>query len=253
MRHTILAAALAASTLLAAVPARAETEHVTKTLALDAGGTLRLKSFSGRVTITATDRTDVSIDAYRHASRAQLAAIKLDIRAEGSSTIVIEANQHEHSWLDFARGSNVVETDFNIQVPRRINLDVSVFSAPVTTTGIEGTQNVHTFDSQLKLEEAAGAVEAHSFSGAIEIGERTWQGHETLDVHTFSGAIAVRLPASARANVAFDSFSGHLNSDLPLMLDSSSRRGVRGHLGSGEGGELKLKTFSGDVRIETTR
>jgi hypothetical protein len=56
-----------------------ETEHVTRTIALEPGGTLRLKSFSGRVTITASDRSEVTVDAVRRASRERLDNIKLEI------------------------------------------------------------------------------------------------------------------------------------------------------------------------------
>lgn len=251
MRYLTLAVALGAATVLAASPARAadDTEHISRTVPLDPGGTLRLKSFSGRVTITATDRKDVSIDAVRHAPRERLDAIKLDIQTEGSQTIVIDANHHDRSWYEFTWRNNVVETDFDIQVPRRTNLDVSVFSAPVTTNGVEGVQKVHTFDSRLRLDDATGSIEAKTFSGPVEVHERSWQPNQRIDVNTFSGDIELGLPSSAQADVTFDSFSGHLNSAVPLTLNSSSRRAMRARLGAGGDGELKLKTFSGNVRI----
>jgi len=252
MRYLILVSVFGAATFCAISPARAadETEHIARTVALEAGGTLRLKSFSGRVTITATDRKDVSIDAVRRAPRERLDAIKLDIRTEGSHAVVIDANHREHSWYGFPRHDDVVETDFDIQVPRRTNLDVSVFSAPVTTTAIDGAQKVHSFGSRLRLDDAAGSIEAHTFSGPVEVHERSWQAGQRISVNTFSGDIELHLPASAQADVIFDSFSGHLDSAAPLTLNSSSRRAMRARLGAGGGGELKLKTFSGNVRIE---
>ena len=64
-----LAAAFAVLTLAAPAQAAArlfeETEHVTRTIPMEPGGTLRLKNFSGRVTITASDRPEVVIDAVR--------------------------------------------------------------------------------------------------------------------------------------------------------------------------------------------
>src|SRR5205085_12320239 len=75
-----------------------ETEHITRTLTLAPGGTLRLKNFSGRVTITGTDRSEVVIDATRRASRAQLDRIKLHIQTSGSNTVMIDANRRDDSW-----------------------------------------------------------------------------------------------------------------------------------------------------------
>src|SRR5260370_21095940 len=104
-----------------------ETEHINRTLPMDPGGTLRLKNFSGRVTITASDRPEVVIDAVRRASRTQLERIKLDIHTSGSNVVTVDANQRDRSWWDFASGNTVVETDFDIKVPRRTPLDLSVF------------------------------------------------------------------------------------------------------------------------------
>lgn len=254
MRYLAMAFAVVAVTTLStsSVHAADETEHITRTVALEPGGTLRLRSFSGRVTITASDRHDVAIDAVRRAPRDRLDAIKLDIHTQGSNTVVIDANRREHAWYEFNFRSNVVETDFDIQVPRRTNLDVSVFSAPVTIAGVEGTQKVHSFSSRLEMNDAAGSIQAHSFSGSIEIRDRSWQPNQSIDVNTFSGNVELKVPASAEANVTFNSFSGHLNSDLPLTLNSSSRRALRARLGSGGAGagELKFKTFSGNVKIE---
>jgi DUF4097 and DUF4098 domain-containing protein YvlB len=255
MRHLAVAVAAAAAVALSAPPVHAadETEHITKTVRLDPGGTLRLKSFSGRVTITATDRTDVLIDATRHAPRDRLENIKLDIRAEGSNLVVIEANRRDRSWYEFSGDkNNVVSTDFDIKVPRRTSLDVSVFSAPVTIDGVEGSHTVHSFSARLQIDHVSGPVKAHSFSGTVAIRARDWQRGQTIDVDTFSGNVELTVPDMAQADVSFNSFSGRLNSEVPLTLRTSGRRNMGGRLGpDGAGaGELRLKTFSGNVKID---
>jgi hypothetical protein len=254
MRHLALALAVATVTTVgtSTVHAADETQHISRTVALEPGGTLRLKSFSGRVTITASDRRDVAIEAIRRAPRERLDAITLDIRTAGPNLVVIEANHRESLWYELTGRNNVVETDFDIQVPRRTNLDVSVFSAPVTISGVDGTQKIHSFSSRLDVNDGAGSIQAHSFSGPIAIRERSWQPNQRIDVHTFSGDVELELPASAQADVMFNSFSGHLNSALPLVLNSSSRRALRARLGSGGAGtgELKFRTFSGSVKID---
>src|SRR5436309_2157381 len=103
--------ALAATGLIAAGDGWSdETEHVSQTLKLEPGGNLRVKSFSGRVTITATDGDQVVVEADRHASRSRLDRIKLDVHAEGAHTVVVDANRRDRSWWEFS-GNNVVETD----------------------------------------------------------------------------------------------------------------------------------------------
>jgi hypothetical protein len=227
-----------------------ETEHVSRTIQFDPGGTLRLKNFSGRVTITASDRSEVVIEAVRRATRARLDRIKLDIHTAGANTIMVDANQRDHSWWEFA-GNNVVETDFDIKVPRRTQLDLSVFSSPVSVTGVDGAHKLHGFSSPLVLNDVAGSVRAHTFSGSVTIREKSWEPNQTIDVDTFSGSIELHVPDSARGTVTFSSFSGRLNSEMPLTMHSSSRRALTAELGGGgDGGTLRFKTFSGSVKID---
>lgn len=232
-----------------------ETEHIAQTARLDAGGTLRLKNFSGRVTITAEDRRDVAIDATRRATRDRLDHIKLDIHNEGD-TLVVDANHKDDSWQNwFGRNNNVVQTDFDIKVPRKTNLDINVFSSPVTVQGVEGRHRVHGFSSRLTLEDVVGPVEAHTFSGMVEIREKAWQPRQSIDVNTFSGSVELHVPENAKAAVSFNSFSGHLDAGMPLTFSSlnTRRRGsLTARLGAddADAGSLRVKTFSGSVRID---
>ena len=191
------------------------------------------------------------IDAVRRATRSRLDRITLDIHTSGSNVVVVDANQHDRSWFGFSGGNNVVETDFDIKVPRRTNLDLSVFSSPVSVDGVEGSHKVHGFSSRLTLTDVAGPVQAHTFSGSVMIRVKSWEPNQTIDVDTFSGNVELHVPDSARGTVTFNSFSGRLNSEMPLTLHTSSRRALRAELGGGgDGGTLRFKTFSGSVKID---
>jgi Putative adhesin len=201
-----------------------ETERVDRTLSIRAGGQLRLKNFSGRVTITGSNRADITVHAVRRAPRERLDHIRLEITESGSG-VAIEANKKDDNWRD--RDNNVVDTEFEIQVPADIALDVEVFSSDVVVKEVRGRQRVHTF------------------SGEIEVGG----ADAAIDAETFSGDIAVNLVQGSSVSVDFDSFSGSLKSDVPMTYRSSnSRRRIRGDIGSG-GTDYHFKTFSGDVRI----
>src|SRR4051812_15701050 len=187
-----IAAASAFAVLALAVPAQAvpalfdETEHVSRTLPMEPGGTLRLKNFSGRVTVTASDRPEVVIDAVRRATRSRLDRIRLDIHTNGSNEVVIDANQRDHSWWEFTGGNNIVETDFDVKVPRRTNLDLSVFSSPVNVEGVEGSHRLHGFSSRLVLTDVSGPVFAKTFSGPVSVRAKSWDADQKIDVETFS-------------------------------------------------------------------
>jgi DUF4097 and DUF4098 domain-containing protein YvlB len=84
----------------------------------------------------------------------------------------------------------------------------------------------------------------------VLIREKSWASNQNIDVDTFSGNVELHIPETARGSVSFNSFSGRLNSEMPLTLRSSSRRRLRADLGGGGGGSLTFKTFSGSVKID---
>jgi hypothetical protein len=247
----VAAPGLVAALVLAGlgVPARSasarETETVNRTAAFTPGSTLTVRNFSGRVTITGTDRTDVSVAAVRRAPRERLDRIKLDVREENGG-VVIEANKQDEPKR---RDENVVETDLTIEVPRKANLDVQTFSSPVTARDIVGTSHrVKTFSGDQQLERVTGRIDADAFSGRIQVSP-AWNAGDRFSLHTFSGGVEVQVPGSAGGPVEFKTFSGDFSSDLPLTVRSKEKRSVHGELSGDAKGELRIQTFSGDARL----
>lgn len=229
----ILAASALVLTLAApqaALAAQKETETVDRTISIGQRGSLKLKNFSGDVRITGASGGDVVIHAVRRATRERLDNIKLEITTTGSS-VSIDANKRDSNWRD--RNNNVVETDFEIQVPQGTSLDL------------------HSFSGKLDVRGVSGDIEAETFSGNIEIDVAQAGQVPALTAETFSGDINARMPATASGRVRFNSFSGSVRSDLPISIGSSrSRRtDINGDIGSGNGPTLRFKTFSGDLRI----
>lgn len=233
-----------------AVPATAaaqkETETVERTLRLPADGTLSLKNFSGEVRITAGGGDDVVIKAVRRAERPQLDHIKLEIRESGS-TIAIDANKRDPGWK--SQNNNVVETEFDIQVPARAHLDVDVFSSKLTVTGVTGRQKLKTFSGDVIVRGARGEMNVKSFNGDVELDLSAAGERPTLEAETFSGEIQAKFAGNARGRIEFNSFSGDFESDVPLQMRSTSRRKTSADLPGGTGDTLNIKTFSGTLRV----
>jgi hypothetical protein len=228
MRKLALIPAIALiGVLAAAAPAAArqkETERIDKTASIRAGGQLRIKNFSGKVTITGSARGDVAIHAVRRATRDRLDHIKLEIR-ETASGVSIEANKKDDNWHE--KNENVVDTELDIQVPQDVKLDIDVFSSDIRVTGVNGEQDLHTFSGNIDVSDALGSIDAETFSGDIE----------------------VKLAQGAGGRLDFDSFSGSLDAPSGMTTRSASRRRVSGSIGSGGSADYNFKTFSGDVTI----
>jgi DUF4097 and DUF4098 domain-containing protein YvlB len=230
-----------------------DTETVNKTVSLPANGTVRLRTFSGRVHITGTSGRDVTITAVRKADRDVLDHVHLTIDTSGS-TVSIDANDKDRGWSRNRNDGDVVQTDFEIEMPASASLDVNGFSSPVVVTNVTGDQRLETFSGTITVSGAKGSVDAHTFNADVDVDLVAAGATPNLDAHTFSGSIRAKLADTARADVQFNSFSGQFDSDLPLTMRSSRRGRVAGHFGSGSdsssaGATLKFETFSGDVRV----
>jgi DUF4097 and DUF4098 domain-containing protein YvlB len=203
----------------AAAAGQKQTETVDRTVSIGQHGTLKLKNFSGDVRITGTSGGDVVIHAVRRATRERLDNIKLEIETSGSG-VSIEANKRDRNWRE--KNDNIVETDFEIKVPRDTRLDLYTFSGKLDVRGVTGT------------------IEAQTFSGNVNIDVADADTVPELTVETFSGDIDARMSASASGRVHFNSFSGDVRSDLPITLGRGrwSRSDVNADLGSGSGPTL---------------
>jgi DUF4097 and DUF4098 domain-containing protein YvlB len=254
-------ATLAAAMLVAVAPAafsQDQTENVDRTIAFPSNGTLMLKTFSGDVHITGTSGRDLVIKAVRKGTRDQLDHIKLDISTSGS-VVSIDANKRDASWEH--QKDNVVETTFDIQLPAAATLDVTGFSSPLTIAGVTGSEKLGTFSGTITVTGAKGSVDAKTFSAKIDVDASAAGASPMLHTETFSGDIHAKLADSAKGDVAFDSFSGDYDSDLPLTMRSMHSRGSRNPrnsssrttssetASSGGTANLYFHTFSGDVKI----
>jgi DUF4097 and DUF4098 domain-containing protein YvlB len=222
---------LAILALALAGPAAAQqkqSEVVDRTIAFSHGGTLKLRNFSGQVRVTGGPGNEVVVHAVRTATRERLDNIKLDISVDGA-TVNIEANRRSRNWEE--HDNNVVDTQFEIQVPAATNLDLYAFSG------------------DLIVRQTTADVQAKTFSGNIDLDVSNASDAPDVTAETFSGDIKARVPQSSNGRVAFHTFSGDLRSDLPLMLQAGSRRNITADLGNGGGSKLDFKTFSGDLRL----
>jgi DUF4097 and DUF4098 domain-containing protein YvlB len=250
VRHIAIAAALAAS--LACTPAvfarqAQDTETIDRTIPFPVNGTLSLNTFSGHVTVTATSGRDIVIKAVRRASRDRLDHITLDVTTSGS-TVSIDTNKRRDGWRDHF--NNVVETDIDVQVPASATLNLHSFSSPISVTGVTGDERLKTFSATITVRNARGAIDAESFSGALDIDATAAGAAPALALHTFSGGITARLDPNAHGDVEFKSFSGRLDSDVALTMHTMSRRNVRAELNGGSGHAITLNTFSGSVKLQ---
>jgi DUF4097 and DUF4098 domain-containing protein YvlB len=85
---------------------------------------------------------------------------------------------------------------------------VGVVNAEVKTSGIAGTQDVSVVNGEVSLKGSRGPLEVSAVNGNVELAP---EALADIEVSTVSGAVKLKLPRGAGANVDFTSVGGRFN------------------------------------------
>jgi DUF4097 and DUF4098 domain-containing protein YvlB len=144
--------------------------------------------------------------------------------------------------------NNDVNVDFEVRLPRGLNLFAKTVNGSVEVRDIGGDVRAHTVNGKIVVA-ARGNVEAHTVNGSIQatMGETSWRG--AREFHTVNGGITLELPAGASTDVRAHVTNGEITSDFPLMVRGKiDRRSLDATIGNG-GRELNVHTVNGSIRI----
>jgi Toastrack DUF4097 len=118
-------------------------------------------------------------------------------------------------------------------------------SGSVTATLRQAEADVSSGSGEIRVTGVRGRVAARTGSGSIAI-----DGNPTADwvVRSSSGEVTVRLPSDARFELRARTGSGHISSDHPVTVNTTSRRSLEGQVRGG-GPRVELSTSSGTISI----
>jgi DUF4097 and DUF4098 domain-containing protein YvlB len=224
----------------------------------DAKGTVEISSTSGTIEVTGSDKAAVSV-------KAQLGpeVDHVEVRPSGNHTVVrVILKPHGSGVFNWGHD----ETHLRVQVPKDSELDVSGVSANVTSSGVLGSQRLHSVSGDVSAETGPNDIDVKSVSGNVKV-----RGHDQparlrlttvsgdielkhaagdLETTTVSGKISAELePARsfhARSTSGDISFEGRLTRDADV--DAQSVNGdLKVHAAAEGGFQYELQTLSGDI------
>ena len=218
------------------------------TLSVPGFAELRINTRSGRVEVTAEERSDLLIE-----SDAPIRKDKIEVDATGRVTL--RSSRGGSGWLEIRCpiGTDVVigtvsgkvrlagrigdarinTVSGGIEVERAESLDARSISASIevgtctgscrlqtksgrATIGTAGDCHVSTMSGQIRLDDATGEVRAHTASGRVHVGT---QGKGDVAVKTLSGAVKVELPPDVHPDAKLRSLSGRPRCDCEPGAD----------------------------------
>lgn len=180
------------------------------------------------------DGVDTRIEAKDVDGDLRLQTIQGDIRVEGGA---------QNAKLSTISG----EIRFT---GRGANVHAQSISGSIRLEGVGREVTVENTSGEIRIE--GGAIEdgsIRSISGEVRIETSLLPGGK-LDIETLSSPIRLALPRSASTRMSLESTSGEVRSDLGADHDRSDRGGrLDMSLGDGDG-RVRIKTFSGEIRVE---
>jgi hypothetical protein len=284
--HFLLSAILLTASLSAALPAHdddddrnaaaKEQETIQKTFTLSAAGerSLEVDNVFGSIEVvgTASDQVQLVVTkSIRAHSQAELERAKkevtLDITQEGNRLRLyvngpFRCHNHNSGCCREER-HYVVEYDFKLQVPQRINLDLkTVNGGSVHVQRVRGDYSVDNVNGPIDMEELGGSGQVHTVNGHVKV---TFVENPTRDseFRTINGDVDLYFTPRLAADFRFKTMQGNVYSDFPMTEiprapgQAERRRGrfvfsadryTGGRVGNG-GPEIKLENLNGDLRV----
>ena len=267
-------------------------ERIDTAVTLERGGTLSVAMYAGRVNVTGTSGSQVRIrgmvvDRNDLTIRARASSVSLSMEPGGhrggrgalditvpiGTRVVLEGFSTPFSIRGVKGEASVESMSGSVVVNDAVgNVSVETVSGRIEVSGVAGDLNAESVSGRLTLTGIDGDIVTESVSGAISItgaksrtvSAESVQGSVTYDgtidpsgnysFATHAGALTLAVPANAGATVTLETFSGTVDSDFPVTLESGSSR--RDHeskfefrIGDGRS-RIVLETFSGDIKIQ---
>jgi DUF4097 and DUF4098 domain-containing protein YvlB len=162
--------------------------------------------------------------------------------------------------------ANSISGNLDIAGAVRGEVQANTVSGDIRLGGMVGNLSAHSVSGNIQAGSVGNSAEAQTVSGDITISARTLTGEystvsggirlsgrpgtgRTLEVHSHSGEVELRLPRGTSADAEVTTWSGEIEVNFGgARITNSSRRERVIRIGSG-GPRVELSTFSGSVRI----
>jgi DUF4097 and DUF4098 domain-containing protein YvlB len=244
------------SSFLIGTLAFAETKkEPVQTFPLQAGGYLSLENVNGDVTIEGWKKNEVSISAVKNGKSKDLDRIKIVVEVdkyEGKDWIHIETEYVESrdGFLSFLKSAGSI--DYTIKAPSDAILeDIELVNGNLKVAGITGYLSLGTVNGSITATDMAGNAWVETVNGNLDLSFDKMSDGQTVDLESVNGAISLRIPAKANAQVDAETLNGNISSEFGLTVEKGEwvGRSMEGLVGSG-GARITIETVNGNIDIK---
>jgi hypothetical protein len=230
--------------VMAATPAKSETESVDKSFSVESIGTLTVESDQGAITVETWGKHTVGVLVEKKAlKQKQLDGFKINFDQKGDDIFV----EGDNDW------NNKISINFIIKVPQEFNLDLKTGSGSIGVGDIRGEVKVNTSGGSIRLGKINGKSLIDTSGGSITLE----QGGSNVKAETSGGSIKI---GPVKGKVDVDTSGGSIRigmaDDDVIANTSGGAISVEGSNGSvnisSSGGTLFVGSSGGPVKAETS-
>lgn len=240
--------------------ADSHSETFSKKVPFQPEGLVSVKNINGNVEITSWDRDEVEVTAHKSVygigqKSVQQALDEIEIRVElTDDELLIETiypDRHDEkffSWL-FGGKNNSFSVRYEIQVPRRVNLNIRTTNGNVEAERITGRVRLESTNGKVIGTEISGPARCRTTNGSIDVSLIDIKDPDDMSFYTTNGSISLELPKNFGGFVDLKTTNGHVDCDFPMEVDDRHKRTLlRGKIGEGDA-DITCSTTNGSIHI----
>jgi len=217
LRVLCVSAVLGGALLVGEVQAQ-HARSVTQTVEIDPDGAVEVVTTTGRIQVSAWDRSAVQIEArIEGGDSSRVHDLEVQIEGDGRHVSVTTENADPDGpgLLDLIGfgSSDDPEAHVVLRMPATASLTVTTEEAGVEVQGLDADVTVEASSSPVSLSDLAGQVIVGTFSGAI----RAENVRGELTAGTFSGNLHLRMPSSPPTSQI-----GSVSGDAEIVLPTGA-------------------------------
>lgn len=222
---------------------------------LSEGRTLEIKGVNGAIEAVPARGLDIVVTAEKAGHRSDPAEVRIEVLEHAGGVTVCAVypsadGRNECAPGDGGRNSvqnNDTRVTFRVEVPAGVNLRARTVNGTVDARDLDVDVDAATVNGDIEVS-TSGFARAKTVNGSIEASMGRWDG-DGAEFSTVNGSIELDVPDDLDARLEARWVNGSLESSVPMMLQGRiARRSASALFGDG-GGELRLETVNGSIRI----
>lgn len=212
--------------------------------ALRPNGRVMVQNLYGDVQITAWDRDQVLVQAFKKSADPRQIE---DARVIVDSSSDLVSIRTQYAGADAERPASI---DFRIMVPRAANLEnIKLINGGLSITGVAGPVKASSVNGSIRADKLEGEAELSTINGRLEAGfERVSRG---IHLSSVNGPIHISIPATADATLDARNLSGGIDSTFGKPWRDSDGHRLKTSLNHG-GASIRLHNVNGGISIRST-